>query len=88
MVFYLAPLPICKVFAACEPILLIKIKGIQIGDHGIKIISIADNIAILLGDISCRNRIQMTVKLYEDVSSSNINFSETKLYELEHLKMY
>ena len=62
MVFYLAPLPLCKEFAGCVPISLIKIKVIQIGDHEIKIISFADNITILLANISCRNSIQVTKK--------------------------
>ena len=36
-----------------------RIKGIQIGDHDIKIVNLADNTTIFLRDITCRlNRIQ------------------------------
>ena len=36
-----------------------KIKGIQIGDHEIKIENFADNTTIFLKDITCLNRIQV-----------------------------
>ena len=42
-----------------------RIKGIQIGDRKIKIINFADNTTIFLRDITCLNRIQVTLKLYE-----------------------
>ena len=42
-----------------------RIKGIQIGDHEIKIVNFADNITIFLRDITCLNRIQMILRLYE-----------------------
>ena len=36
-----------------------RIKGIQIGDHDIKIVNLADNTTIFLRDITCRlNRIK------------------------------
>ena len=36
-----------------------RIKGIQIGDHEIKIVNFADKTTIFLGDITCLNRIQV-----------------------------
>ena len=52
-----------------------RIKGIQIGDHEIKIVNFADNTTIFLRDITCLDRMQVILKLYEDASSSKINFS-------------
>ena len=44
-----------------------RIKGIQIGDHKIKIVNFADNTTIFLRrDITCLNRIQVILKLYEN----------------------
>ena len=44
-----------------------RIKVIQIGDHKIKIVSFADNTTIFLRrDITCLNRIQVILKLYEN----------------------
>ena len=34
-----------------------RIKGIQIGDHEIKIVNFTDNTTIFLGDINCLNGI-------------------------------
>ena len=52
-----------------------RIKGTQIGgDHEIKIVDFAVETTILLRDITCLNRIQVILKLYEDGSSSKINF--------------
>ena len=42
-----------------------KIKGIQIGDHEIKIVNFTDNTIIFLRDITCLNRIQVILRLYE-----------------------
>ena len=42
------------------------IKGIQIGDHDIKIANFADNTTTFLRDISCLNRIQVILKPYEN----------------------
>ena len=55
-----------------------RIKGIQIGDHEIKIVNFADDTTIFLRDITCLDRIQMILKLYEDASSSKINFSKSQ----------
>ena len=43
-----------------------RIKGIQIGDHDIKIVNFADNTTIFLRDITCLNRVQVILKLYEN----------------------
>ena len=36
-----------------------RIKGIQIGDHEIKIVNFADNTTIFSRDVTCLNRIQV-----------------------------
>ena len=43
-----------------------KIKEIDIGGHEVKIVNFADNTAIFLRDISCLNRMQVLLKLYEN----------------------
>ena len=55
------------------------IKGVQIGDHEIKLVNFADDITIFLEDITCLNRIQVILKLYEKASSSKINFSKRQV---------
>ena len=52
-----------------------RIKGIQIGGYEIKILNLADNTTIFLRDITCLIKIQVNLKLYEDASTSKINFS-------------
>ena len=42
-----------------------RIKGIQIGDHEIKIVNFTDNTIIFLRDITCLNRIKVILRLYE-----------------------
>ena len=42
-----------------------RIKGKQIGDHEIKIVSFADSTTILR-DITCLNSAQVILKLYEN----------------------
>ena len=51
-----------------------SIKGVQKGNHGIKLVNFAEYITIYVGDITCLNRIQVILKLYEEASSSKINF--------------
>ena len=46
----------------------------------------ADDTTIFLRDITCLNRMQVILKLYDDVSSLNINFLKANPYELEHIK--
>ena len=51
-----------------------RIKGIEIGDHEIEIVNFADDTTIFLRNITCPDRIQVILKIYEDASSSTINF--------------
>ena len=55
-----------------------SIKDIQIGNQEIKIVDFADDTTIFLRDIDSLNRIQSILKLYEEVSSSKINFTKSK----------
>ena len=43
-----------------------RIKGIQIGDHEIKIVNFTDNTTIFLRDITCFERVQVIINLYEN----------------------
>ena len=43
-----------------------RIKGIQIGDHEIKIVIFTDNTTIFLRDITSLNRVQVILRLYEN----------------------
>ena len=56
-----------------------RIKGVQIGDHEIKLANFADDITIFLGDITCLNKIQVILKLYEKAFSSKIKFSKSQV---------
>ena len=42
-----------------------RIKGIQIGNHEIKIVNFTDNTTIFLRDITCLDRIQVILRLSE-----------------------
>ena len=42
-----------------------RTKGIQIEDNEIKIVNFTDNTTIFLRDITCLNRIQVILRLYE-----------------------
>ena len=42
-----------------------RIEEIQIGDHYIKIVDFTDNTTIFLRDITCLNRMQVILRLYE-----------------------
>ena len=67
-----------------------RIKEIEIGDHEIKIVNFADDTTIFLRDITCLDRIQVILKLYEDASSSVINFSKSQAsseFPLKYLKL-
>ena len=56
-----------------------RIKGIQLGDHEIKIVNFSDEITVFLNDITCLDRIQMILKIYEDASRSKVNFSKSQV---------
>ena len=49
-------------------------KGVQIGDREIKLVSFADDITIFLRDITYLNRIQVIKKGNQEDSSSKMNF--------------
>ena len=53
-----------------------RIKGIQIGDYEIKLVNFADDMTIFLRDITCFNKIQVILKLFEEASSSKANVSK------------
>ena len=55
----------------------LSVSLMPIGDHEIKIVNFADSTTIFLKDITCLDRIQVILKLYEDASSSKINFSKS-----------
>ena len=63
---------------------MIRIKGIQLGDHEIKRAIFADDTTFFLGDITCFNRTQVILRLYQDVSTSIINFPKAK----EHVSLW
>ena len=54
-----------------------RIKGTPTGNQEIKIVNFVDDTTIFLKDIDCLNRIQSILKLYEDASSSKINFTKS-----------
>ena len=56
-----------------------RMKGVQIGDHEIKLVNFADDITIFLGDSTCFNRMQVILKPCEEDSSPKINFSKSEL---------
>ena len=43
-----------------------------------ELVNFADDITIFLGNITCLNRIQVILKLYEEDFSSKINFSKSQ----------
>ena len=55
-----------------------RIRGIQIGDHEIKTVNFADGTTIFLRDITCLDKTEVILKLYEDAPSSKINFSKSQ----------
>ena len=97
MVSYLKPLLWCEVFARgvhfqCNykllklsyfPISLIRIKGIQIVGHEIKVIHFADNFTIFLRDITRLNRIQVILKHFKNIRK--YIYREDKLFKSQAL---
>ena len=51
-----------------------RIKGIQIGDHKVKIVNFADDTTIFLRDFSCFTKTELILELRQKASSSKINF--------------
>ena len=72
MLLYIIPVEVLASFINANK----RSKGIQIGDHEIKTVNFADNTTMFLRDITCLDRIKVILKLYEDASSSKINFSK------------
>ena len=54
------------------------IRGVQIGDHEIKIVNFADDTNIFLRDFSCLTKIELILELSQKASSSEINFSKSQ----------
>ena len=55
-----------------------RMRKVQIRDHEMKLVNFSDDITIFLGDVTFFNRIQVILKLYEEDSSSKINFSKSQ----------
>ena len=55
-----------------------RIKGIQIGDHEIKIVNLADDTIISLRDFSYPTKIELILKLYGKVASSKVTFQKSR----------
>ena len=67
-----------------------RIKGIQIGDHEIERVNFVEDTTIFLKDVTCLDRIQGILKLYEDASSAKKNFSKSQAspkFPLKFLKL-
>ena len=61
--------------------LIKRIKGIQIGDPEIKIVNFAGNTTIFLRDITCLNRIEVILRLYQkDKLAQRYFFKKRSLY--------
>ena len=64
-----------------------RIKGIQIGDHEIKIVNFAHDTTIFLRDFSCLTEIELILELSQKSSSSKINFQKARPYGVWHIKI-
>ena len=63
------------------------IKGIQLIDHAIKIVNFADNTPIFLRrNITCLNRIQVILKLYENAKINELNYNLPQIYFFQKVK--
>ena len=51
-----------------------RIKGMQIGDHEIKIVNFANDTTIFLNNFSCLTKTKLILELSQKASSSKINF--------------
>ena len=58
------------------------IKGIQIGDHEIKMVNFAYDTIIFLRDITCLNRIQVILKLHENGKINKLNEDNLVFFDL------
>ena len=55
-----------------------RIKGMQIGDHEIKIVNFAYGTTIFLQNFSCFTKIELVLELSQISSSSKINFQKNQ----------
>ena len=55
-----------------------RINGIQIEDHEIKIVNFSYNTTTFLRDITSLNRVQVILKLYENVKINYLNENLSK----------
>ena len=64
-----------------------RIKGIQIGDHEIKIVHFGYDTTIFLRDFSCLTKIELILELSQKSSSSKINFQKARPSGMWHIKI-
>ena len=65
-----------------------RIKGIQKGDHEIKIVNFTDSTTIFLRDITYLNRIQVILRLYKkDKLVQRSFFQKQTIYGVVHIKI-
>ena len=55
-----------------------KIKGMQIGDHEIKIVNFANDTSIFFRDFGCLAKRELILDLSQKACSSKINFSKSQ----------
>ena len=64
-----------------------RIKGIQIGDHKIKIVNFAYDTTIFSRDFSYLTKIELILQLSQKPSSSKINFQKVRPYGVWRIKL-
>ena len=64
-----------------------RIKGIQIGDHEIKIVKFADGTTIFLRDFSCLTKIELIIQLSQKLLTQKQTFQKVRLYGVWHIKL-
>ena len=64
-----------------------RIKGIQIGDHEIKIVNFAYDTTIFFWDFSCLTKMELILELSQKSCSSKLNFQKARPYEVWHIKI-
>ena len=64
-----------------------RLKGVQIGDHEIKILNVHDDTTIfLLRDINCHTRIQLILNYLKKLLAQKQTFQKFRPYGLGHIK--
>ena len=64
-----------------------RIKGIQIGDHEIKIVNFADDTTIFLRDFNFLTKIELNLELSYKAYSSKLNFSKSQHFWVWHIRI-